>query len=90
LKKNWFLFVYWIFSAGLISVLLVGLYANLGIGLRAACLLSFFLLFVGKVSLLLFLLIDDLRRLIIKLGRLGNIQVPTKTQGIKISGYPTL
>jgi uncharacterized protein len=68
-QKKWFIKAYWIISVCLIVMVLMGVYVKLGVGIRAAFLLLFFLLFVGKISLLPFLLIDDLRRLIIKLSR---------------------
>jgi uncharacterized protein len=68
-QKKWFIKAYWIISVCLIVMVLMGVYVKLGVGIRAAFLLLFFLLFVGKISLLPFLLIDDLRRFIIKLSR---------------------
>ena len=62
-QKKWFIKAYWIISVCLIIFLLLGVYVKLGVGVRAALLFIYFLLFVGKASLLPFLLIDDVRRL---------------------------
>ncbi|WPU95134.1 metallophosphoesterase [Mucilaginibacter sabulilitoris] len=75
-----FTFFYWLVSGLLITGLLLAVYINLGVGMRAAFMLAFFLIFLGKISFLPFLLIDDLRRmLIVRRNRLKR-----KTEGTPI------
>jgi predicted MPP superfamily phosphohydrolase len=77
-KKKWFTISYWAASVSLVTALLAGVYLNVGVGIRAATLLIFFLLFIGKVSFLPLLLIDDLRRLYLKFSRRSK-SVPKKS-----------
>lgn len=60
-----FTFFYWFISVFLIASLLSAVYINLGVGPRAAALMAFFLIFLGKISFLPFLMIDDLRRMLV-------------------------
>jgi len=60
-----FTFFYWFVSVLLIGALLLAVYVNLGVGTRAGALLAFSLVFLGKISFLPFLMIDDLRRMLI-------------------------
>jgi predicted MPP superfamily phosphohydrolase len=60
-----FTFFYWLISVSLIAGLLFAVYVNVGVGTRAGALLAFFLVFLGKISFLPFLLIDDLRRMLV-------------------------
>ncbi|MDB5008090.1 MAG: metallophosphatase [Mucilaginibacter sp.] len=69
IQKKWFKKTYWAFSIVLITAFILGLYLNLKVGMRAAFLLSFFLILMGKISFLPFLLIDDLRRWVTRLRR---------------------
>jgi predicted MPP superfamily phosphohydrolase len=59
-------FLFWVIAVGLITGLFVSIFTKIGMGLRAAFLLVFFLIFIGRVCFLPFLWIDDLRRLILK------------------------
>lgn len=52
-----FTFFYWFISILLITGLLLAVYINLGVGIRAATLMAFFLIFLGKISFLPFLMI---------------------------------
>jgi predicted MPP superfamily phosphohydrolase len=66
LRKKEFLFFYWSANALIILALHVGVYlVVVGLGVRAACLLAFSLIFIGKLSFLPFLLIDDIRRFLV-------------------------
>jgi predicted MPP superfamily phosphohydrolase len=60
-----FTFFYWFISIALIADLLFAVYINLGVGTRAGALMVFFLVFLVKISFLPFLLIDDLRRMLV-------------------------
>jgi predicted MPP superfamily phosphohydrolase len=97
--KNWklphqgsFTFFYWLISVLLITVLLLSVYLNFGVGARAAAMMAFFLIFLGKVSFLPFLLIDDLRRmLILRQNRLkrpvADSPIPPKEHAIPRSEF---
>ncbi|WP_295717488.1 metallophosphoesterase [Mucilaginibacter sp.] len=65
LSKKGFTFFYWAISILIIAGLLIGVYLHVGLGLRAAGLLVFSLIFIGKLTFLPFLLIDDARRLLV-------------------------
>ncbi|MDQ1140304.1 metallophosphoesterase [Pedobacter agri] len=74
--KNWkpktkkvFGIFYWTFSVLLIVGVFAGIFLNLFLTLRAIILVAFFLTVACKMAMLPFLLIDDLRRLFIKLFR---------------------
>lgn len=75
-KKKWFAKFYWTCSILLIIALLLSVFADVGVGIRAASLLAFSLLFIGKISFLPFLFIDDARRLWVKLSRRKAIAQP--------------
>jgi predicted MPP superfamily phosphohydrolase len=65
LHKTAFTFLYWTTSIGVICGLLTGVYVHFaGLGIRAAGLLIFSMLFIGKLTFLPFLLIDDIKRLL--------------------------
>jgi predicted MPP superfamily phosphohydrolase len=65
LHKKAFTFLYWATSIGVICGLLTGVYLHFaGLGIRAAGLLIFSMLFIGKLTFLPFLLIDDIKRLL--------------------------
>ena len=87
-----FTFFYWLISVFLIAGLLISIYTNLGLGLRAAFLLAFSLISIGKISFLPFLLLDDLRRmLILRRDRLNRkaaaISIPPKEHAIPRSEF---
>jgi len=65
--KKVFAIAYWGYSALLIFGVFCGIYLNLFLTLRAIILVSFFLTLACKLAMLPFLVIDDLRRLWIKL-----------------------
>jgi predicted MPP superfamily phosphohydrolase len=65
LSKKGFTFFYWAISILIIAGLLIGVYLHVGLGPRAAGLLVFSLIFIGKLTFLPFLLIDDVRRLLV-------------------------
>lgn len=67
--KKIFSIVYWSFSIFLIIGVFAGIYLNLFLTLRAIILVSFFLTVACKFVMLPFLIIDDLRRLSIKVKR---------------------
>ncbi|WP_316832510.1 metallophosphoesterase [Pedobacter aquatilis] len=62
-----FAFVYWSYSILLIIGVFAGIYLNLFLTLRAVILVAFFLTVACKLAMLPFLVLDDLRRLYIKL-----------------------
>ncbi|WP_183563273.1 metallophosphoesterase [Mucilaginibacter sp. SP1R1] len=87
-----FTFFYWFASVLLITGLLLGVYINLGVGIRAAIMLAFFLFFVWKLSFLPFLLLDDLRRmLVLRRNRLHrkpeDISIPPQEHAIPRSEF---
>ena len=74
--KNWkpktkkiFGILYWTFSILLIVGVFAGIFLNLFLTLRAIILVAFFLTVACKMAMLPFLVIDDLRRLFIKISR---------------------
>lgn len=67
--KKVFAIAYWGYSALLIFGVFCGIYLNLFLTLRAIILVSFFLTVACKMAMLPFLVLDDLRRLWIKLTR---------------------
>lgn len=78
--KNWkprtkkiFAATYWTYSILLIVGVFAGIYLPLFLTLRAIILVAFFLTVACKVAMLPFLLIDDLRRLFIKLFRKNEV-----------------
>jgi len=77
--KKKFGILYWTFSALLIIGVFAGIYLNLFLALRAIILVAFFLTVACKLAMLPFLIIDDLRRLFIKLFKKKE---PVKTQQI--------
>jgi predicted MPP superfamily phosphohydrolase len=71
--KNWrwrnkFIMFYCVFSIVLVVALLLSVYVKMGVGIRAGILFVFFVLFIGKICYLPFLLADDVRRLYLKIG----------------------
>ncbi|MEE1946023.1 metallophosphoesterase [Pedobacter sp. KR3-3] len=65
--KRIFAYIWWAVSLILIIGVFCAIYLNLFLTIRAIILVAFFLLSTAKVFMLPFLLIDDLRRLAIKL-----------------------
>ncbi|MGA9651295.1 metallophosphoesterase [Pedobacter sp.] len=84
--KNWkprtkkiFGILYWTYSFLLIVGVFAGIYLNLFLTLRAIILVAFFLTVACKMAMLPFLVIDDIRRLFIKIFRKKE---PVKAQQI--------
>ncbi|MCZ4224991.1 metallophosphoesterase [Pedobacter rhodius] len=67
--KKIFGILYWSYSILLIIGVFAGIYLNLFLTLRAIILVAFFLTVACKMAMLPFLILDDLRRLFIKLFR---------------------
>jgi predicted MPP superfamily phosphohydrolase len=67
--KKVFAIAYWSYSLLLIFGVFGGIYLNLFLTLRAIILVAFFLTVACKLAMLPFLLLDDLRRLFIKIFR---------------------
>lgn len=57
--------LYWLISIGLITGVFLGIFRHMGLGVRSVFLLGFFLMAIGKVMFLPFILLDDIRRLTI-------------------------
>ncbi len=68
--KKIFTVLWWTYTIGLVIGIFAGIYLNLYLSLRAVIMVAFFLTVVCKMAMLPFLLIDDLRRGVIKLLRL--------------------
>ncbi|MGO4878744.1 metallophosphoesterase [Pedobacter psychrotolerans] len=67
--KKIFTIIYWSYSILLIIGVFAGIYLNLFLTLRAMILVAFFLTVACKMAMLPFLVLDDLRRLWIKVFR---------------------
>ncbi|MGN8057855.1 metallophosphoesterase [Pedobacter sp. 22163] len=67
--KRVFAIAYWSYSLLLIFGVFCGIYLNLFLTLRAIILVAFFLTVACKMTMLPFLILDDLRRLFIKIFR---------------------
>ena len=66
LKSKAFAIFYWGCSAAVIAALLTGAYASFaGTGVRAGCLLATFVLLICKVTFIVFVFADDIRRWVI-------------------------
>jgi predicted MPP superfamily phosphohydrolase len=61
-RKRWFLIIYWGCAAFLITAVLLAIYSKLGASIRAAFLFGFALLFIFKLSFLLIIFMEDIRR----------------------------
>lgn len=68
-SKKIFGVLWWAYTIGLLLGVFASIYLNLYLTVRAVILVAFFLTVVCKMVMLPFLLIDDLRRLIIRLKR---------------------
>lgn len=79
-RKRNFSIIWWTVNIGLVIGVFCAIYLNLFLTARAIILVAFFLLTVGKIFMLPFLLIDDLRRLGIKL--FGKKNKPTQSESI--------
>jgi predicted MPP superfamily phosphohydrolase len=67
--KRWFTVTYWVISGLMVGGVLISIYMKIGLGFRAAFLLVFFLSLFAKIIFLPFILIDDIRRLILRFKR---------------------
>ena len=68
--------LFWGYSILLIAGIFISIYFNIRLAARAVIMVAFFLTFVSKVCFLLFLLIDELRRVFIWLRRKLSPQKP--------------
>nr|WP_199158654.1 metallophosphoesterase [Pedobacter sp. ASV2] len=80
--KKAFCILYWGYSILLIIGVFCGIYLNLFLTLRAIILVAFFLTVACKLAMLPFLLVDDLRRGIIKLTRSARKKEVQKTESV--------
>lgn len=78
--KKIFSIVYWAYSALLIFGVFCGIYLNLFLTLRAIILVAFFLTVACKLAMLPFLVLDDLRRLWIKISRKKTVTTVATSQ----------
>lgn len=67
--KSYFSKIYWAISILLIAGVFTGIYLNIFLSLRSVILVAFFLITACKIVMLPFLLLDDLRRLVILIFR---------------------
>lgn len=80
-KTKAFTVVYWTLSIVLVIGVFMSIFMRMGLGARAAFLLFFFLMLIGKVMFLPFVLIDDIRRLTIWFKSRGTKPVTEKQPG---------
>ena len=64
-RSRTFTRLYWFISAGLIIGVFLSIFRHMGLGVRSVFLLGFFLMAIGKMMFLPFILTDDIRRLVI-------------------------
>lgn len=57
--------LYWLISLGLIAGVFLSIFRHMGLGMRSVFLLGFFLMAIGKLMFLPFIIVDDIRRLVI-------------------------
>ncbi len=81
-KRAW-----WIINIGLIVGVFCAIYLNLFLTARAIILVAFFLLTASKIVMLPFLLIDDLRRLAIKIFK-KNVNKTSEETTASLPGEP--
>jgi predicted MPP superfamily phosphohydrolase len=74
--KRTFRLLWWSYNLFLIAGVFAGIYLNLFLTIRAVILVSFFLTCGCKLVMLPFLLVDDLRRLVIRIFRKRKAEVP--------------
>jgi predicted MPP superfamily phosphohydrolase len=67
IRTKWFRLGYTLFSITIIVGTIVSIYMSIPVGVRAGILLVFFVLMIVKVTFLPFVLVDDIRRLFVKL-----------------------
>ncbi|MDP9077940.1 MAG: metallophosphoesterase [Bacteroidota bacterium] len=92
LQKKWFRNFYWISSIFLLTGLIIVIFVKIGMMVRLAFVVLFFLVFIFKVCFVPFLLIDDVRRLIIatknRFKKTGRPVSNTPTDNKAISNTP--
>ncbi|WP_029274173.1 metallophosphoesterase [Pedobacter borealis] len=86
--KKVFAIAYWSYSLLLIFGVFCGIYLNLFLTLRAIILVAFFLTVACKLAMLPFLILDDLRRLFIKIFRRNKKNEVTTAQNIVTAAEP--
>ena len=93
--KNWkpqtkkiFTYTWWSINSLLIIGVFCAIYLNLFLTARAVILVAFFLISTGKIVMLPFLLIDDLRRFGIKFFRLLKRKQPAEAAKETVAGEP--
>jgi len=86
--KQFFKKAWWVVNISLIVGVFCAIYLNLFLTARAIILVAFFLLSASKAIILPFLLIDDLRRLVIKFTRLLKRKKPIEAAKESIVGEP--
>ena len=78
-QEKLFAWIYWTLSVIITSGVFVGIFVKMSLGIRAAFLLAFFLLFISKVMFLPFILVDDIRRIFLKIRKTKNKPAVSKT-----------
>jgi predicted MPP superfamily phosphohydrolase len=78
---------YTVFSLVIITGTICSIYLNLPVGVRAGFLMLFFVLMIVKITFLPFVLIDDIRRLIVKLKGKATPSTATKKNAIPRSEF---
>jgi len=63
----WFTIIYWSICIFLLAGVSVAIYVKIPVGMRAAILLLFFMLLIIKATFLPFIVVDDIRRLVVYL-----------------------
>ncbi len=76
--KKAFGYIYWSLSVIVSLGVFISIFARTGLSFRAAFMLVFFLLTVSKLLFIPFILVDDLRRLIIWLKAKANSNIPAE------------
>jgi predicted MPP superfamily phosphohydrolase len=94
LQKRSFVIWYWIVSALLITGLIFVVFVKMGLVVRLAFVMLFFVVFLFKISFIPFLLIDDIRRLILaiknRISRRGVSHMPQLDRSTSNISLPTI
>jgi predicted MPP superfamily phosphohydrolase len=86
--KRLFKILWWGYTIGLVIGVFAAIYLNLYLTLRSVILVAFFLTVVCKLVMLPFLLIDDLRRLLVKIRHLSKKKINAPDPLTKHMGEP--
>ncbi|RZK80878.1 MAG: metallophosphoesterase [Pedobacter sp.] len=89
--KRWFAIAWWSYSIFLIIGVFISIYITLPhvyLGIRSVVLVAFFLTLTCKIVMLPFLIIDDIRRLIIKISRITKKKNTNSSESEIIDGEP--